>query len=519
MRRAPAWLGYVRLLLLAAAFWPVAAGVGAVIDGEHYFRQTHVAANIETYVAGGLSLRPRTYNADAPQSAFDFPVFELGVAALCRSLGSDPLRCARWTNLGLLALTVLVFDWLLARTRVRPIHRLFAVVFFAFSPLVLYFFHTPIVDGLAIFLSLLSLAAFAGWHPTFGPPRRYAFTICLAAGIGATLVKNPTYLPVFLAILGFVVAQDGWRRLLRPAIVVYVIGVGLSLLAFRVYFDVENGASGLITSDEASAYFGDVALRFSSHDWGRILAIVARRGVCLVGFALALPGLAWDLRRAHGGRRLLYGALLAGNLATLLVFFNRYRWHSYYNLPIVLPLAFYAGAGVDGLRHVAARLVRGRQRALAGALPAAALVVVLGVTVVESRAAVEVGAGAPARTGTSTQRLVAAGDWLRERTTPDDFVAYVVADTENWNPAYLYFAKRDGYNLHVVELPSLPRLQLRYSASHRRFLVFSPDDCPHAHLVTNWLLQHRARILDQGPQGTLYWLEKRRPAGAADPPA
>jgi hypothetical protein len=142
----------------------------APIDGEHYFRQTHVAANIEKFVETGLSLRPQTYNRDAPVALFDFPAYEVAIAFVCRSFGGHPLETARSLNLGLFVLSFLLLDSLLARTGVPPLPRLLALVFFAFAPANLYYMGTPLPDSLALAASLVSLLAFVRWEEGGGVP-------------------------------------------------------------------------------------------------------------------------------------------------------------------------------------------------------------------------------------------------------------------------------------------------------------------------------------------------------------
>jgi hypothetical protein len=48
----------------------------------------------------------------------------------------------------------------------------------------------------------------------------------------------------------------------------------------------------------------------------------------------------------------------------------------------------------------------------------------------------------------ATEVIRARGEWIRAHTGPHDFVVYVCeGSADNWNPAYLYFARRDGQNL------------------------------------------------------------------------
>ena len=67
---------------------------------------------------------------------------------------------------------------------------------------------------------------------------------------------------------------------------------------------------------------------------------------------------------------------------------------------------------------------------------------------------------------------------MRGVSSPNDFVLWVVGgDEDNWNPAFLYFAKRDGYNLNRrhLEAATIAALYHRFAAPNRRVLLFCSD--------------------------------------------
>ena len=127
-------------LLCLPAFGLMLGGLGQPLHGEHVFRQTHVAGNIEKFLAHGISLRPETYNQDVPGALFDFPLYPWIVAALCRVSGSPPVPAARAVNVAVLALTLVTLAGLWRRTGALPAQRLFGLVFFAYAPLTLFYF-------------------------------------------------------------------------------------------------------------------------------------------------------------------------------------------------------------------------------------------------------------------------------------------------------------------------------------------------------------------------------------------
>ncbi len=124
------------------------------------------------------------------------------------------------------------------------------------------------------------------------------------------------------------------------------------------------------------------------------------------------------------------------------MFFDRYSAHNYYQLPFVFPVAFFGAQGLQSLRVLARagrRFARPAWRAARLAVPLAALAAAAwgwtGLTELRtSDHAVEL----------TRQR----GEWIRDHTSRDDYVIYVFDGTvDDWNPAFLYFARRDGYNL------------------------------------------------------------------------
>ncbi|MCZ7584919.1 MAG: hypothetical protein M5R36_17175 [Deltaproteobacteria bacterium] len=79
--------------------------------------------------------------------------------------------------------------------------------------------------------------------------------------------------------------------------------------------------------------------------------------------------------------------------------------------------------------------------------------------------------------------LMADGLWLAERTAPRDFIVYL-QETYDWNPAYLYYAKRDGFYVATAkdwphETASAVR---RFGTDYNRVWLFCPGDlaplCP-----------------------------------------
>jgi hypothetical protein len=448
----------VKLVLLLGSLLVLSRHLGARVDGEHYWRQTHVAANIERYVTKGLSLKPTTYNLDAPVFVFDFPLYQLMASALARGLGWDSLVVSRALNVAFFAMTFLVVERLLAAAGVPETPALLTLFFFVSAPLNLFYFQAPLVDGLAVFLSVVSLWAYLLWEEG----RPHGYPLLLVSGALCTFVKNPVYLPVPVAIAFCAWSRAGWRGLLRRPLLVYFAVLGGAVVLFKVYSNDVNGISLFLTPRESGEYFGTLHDRLRFKSWLPILATLATRAGGPA--ALALAGL--------GGYRLLRGksgpllpGLLLGSGVTLLVFVDKYNAHSYYCLPLVLPLAAAAAFGAVTLRSS----VAARAGGLAGS---AVLALVLGATLVSSYS------GLRAMSVPATREMARCGDWIRLETHEDDFVFYLVGSEEaDWLPAFLYFAKREGYNLAYTgfESTNLRKISRKSGIAGRRLLVFCPE--------------------------------------------
>jgi len=489
-------------LLCLPAFGLMLAGLGEPLHGEHVFRQTHVAGNIEKFLAHGLSLRPETYNQDVPGALFDFPLYPWIVAAICRVSGSPPVPAARVVNMAILALTLVTLAGLWRRTGASPVQRLFGLVFFAYAPLTLFYFQVPLPDPLALLFGLASVAAYWRWDraPT-GPARSRALAGLIVFGTLSTLIKNPLYMPFAIGILWDRLRRRGPAGLLAAGMLAFLAALLVAVAGFKLYANHVNEIGSFLASGENQAFFGSLHDRTRPKFWRQIAASFTTRVVVAPIFWLSVLGLLLYVWRARARGRALHLGLALGSAATLLVFFSRHHEHHYYQIPFVPVLAFFA-AYPPGLL---ATWLRSRARASAlwlwaGPLLGAAL---LAMTASDGLAAFrEMSANWDAG-------LLERGRWLASQTTPDDFVVFVLGWREdNWEPSHLYFARRDGVNLarQRVAYADLAALHRQFAGRTRRFLVFTPAqgqgdvDAP--------LQALGARVLADDPGiGRLYRLE------------
>jgi hypothetical protein len=460
-----------------AALFVMAHDVPAPLHGHHVFRQAHVAANIDKMLADGPSLHPRTYNADVV-GVFDFPLYQLGVAALAKATGAAPLATARAVSLLVFAATLVVLASLLRATGVTRVTRHVALALFAAAPLVLFYGVAPIEDGLALLMSYVSLRAFASWarRPSAG-----AWTVMAGAGMLAALIKPPIYLDGFVAVVW---CWSFGRRRGPRWMAGYAALVALAVAVFLAYsLTADRSAQELVQ--------GSALDRLRPALWAEIGGTTLTLVLNPVTAALAAYGAAVELRR-RTRRGSLYAGLLVGSALTVLAFFSRFQWHDYYQLPLVFPLAYFAAAGVHHL------LLRRRQRPLAH-------VVVLTMLTVACLAWTRRGYAELARSAWALEQS-AAGEWLQAQTASGDFILYLVDGPErDYSPAFLYFARRDGYNLWRPEeltRAKLDEIRGAYGPRYRRLLLFCPRGLARA--AGPRLRSLGAPIVGEGDAGRLF---------------
>jgi hypothetical protein len=363
---------------------------------------------------------------------------------------------------------LLVLDRLLVQAGVHRWPRAAALALFAYAPLTLFYFAAPMVDGLAVLLALVSLQQYVSAQR--GGSRHGAIAIMLLSGFLSTLIKSPVYLPVLVAILWHRFRSQGVRACARRDTAALIATAALGVLCFKTYWMIVNGTSRILTPWERQAYFGTLAERFSATSWRPVLADLLLLTTNPAISLLAVGGSLRWARRNRGRVSSLFVGLLLGCAVTLLVFFDRFPPHNYYQLPFVLPLAIFGAQGLEDLR-VQARAGRRYGRPTLWAAHALVPLAILANGVWSWRGFSEMAASSR-----TTEVTRSRGEWIGAHTGPDDFVIYIHDGSRgDWNPAFLYFAHRDGYNLSLSETTTarLAALGARVRDRRGRVLVFT----------------------------------------------
>lgn len=404
----------LQFLLLALALTDLLLRLDASIFGDHFFRQTHVAANIDWLLRDGPWQWPRTWNLDMPLRLYDFPYYQYLVAGLVQLNGSDPVVTAKLVNVAAFAAAFLLLRVSLYRFGLPPLAVTLALACFAAAPIVRFYFAAVHTDPLLLVLALGSLAAFLcrdGRWP------RTATALWLSLAFLATLGKSPVFLPFALAMLLHRACSRGRRGLLRADLRLVAALLLLALLAFQVLAQLANGAPAAAWA----WYFGSLAER---QQWAAHADVLEDLGKQALPLAAA-PALLLALPAGWRRHRAVLGWALAAALCCLL-FLHVSRVHNYYLLPAAPALAAAAGLGLAALASLRPR-----------PLGVAALVLLLaGVGWTSQQRLTRIAAA-------STAALQEAAGFVAANTDPQDLVLWVWPAADG-NPAPHWFAQRQG---------------------------------------------------------------------------
>jgi 4-amino-4-deoxy-L-arabinose transferase-like glycosyltransferase len=367
-----AWLASTpgrRTALLLVAL--IVAGVGIRLYGfnapildHHFLRQADTAAIARNFAEGNMNiLMPQVdwRGASPGYVEAEFQLYSYATAVLYRLFGED-VRFGRLLNIALyVASSILQFH--MARRMFDSRAGVFAVLFFGFAGMNIYFNRVFQPDTLMVLASMAALHFYWVWSEEDG----WANFALSALGLAIALLIKPINVYLALPLLYLSHRRFGWALFLKPQlwlyggivlappILWYMHAYGLWLdygnTLFRSYAHIDLGWlfgsswPGPLVSARWSSFASDLVFRlfFLVTSPAGILFVVVGSGVAIAE------------------RKLLLGYLIAGFAVTILVFGDQHRSHDYYQLPMVYAVALLMGAG-------AARLWAARQPPDMGAL-------------------------------------------------------------------------------------------------------------------------------------------------------
>jgi 4-amino-4-deoxy-L-arabinose transferase-like glycosyltransferase len=418
---------------------------------EHQtFRQTQTAFTARVFAEDGIDLLHSKLPVLGPpfELPFELPLFQAGAALLIQA-GLPDDAAVRTT--GMLAFLLgAAMLWLLVRHVISGRAAFFAVVAYVASPLSLLYGRASIIDHLAVSAALLFALAAIRWAEEM---RFRWLVVGLFGGLICALVKLPTFVIWPLIVLGVTLDRGfplkGDRLVGLGAITAAPIAAGT---AWTIYADAIKSAtpfgSALTTRALTEWNFGTLPQRFDLAEWSTIAFILAGY---VIGFGW-LPMLAAVPAAARrNGHTLTALAAVAVGVVPILIFFNLYAHHEYYQVATAPAWALLVGLGAE---RVVATL---RERGMV--LIAGSIAFTLATTTAFWGLAYR-------GTNVDPFHFLDMAEQLEQNSSPDELV--LVAG-DDWLPTTLYYAHRRGlaalYELTADDVR--PQAHLYHAASIR----------------------------------------------------
>jgi len=477
--------------------------LGQPLIEHHTWRQTQTAYTAVVYADEGIDLfHPRLPVVGPPfEAPFEFPAFQ-AVAALLIDAGLPADAAGRALALCCFALSALAL-WLLARRLWDSRVAFVGLVAYCASPLSMMFGRQFLIEYLVALAALVFVLSALVWMETL---RFTWLAAAVLAGTLAAMTKLPTWGPWLILLLGQLADRREGARRRAPGLVLLTLVPLLAGVAWTTHADSIKAASPiteqLTTAGQVSWNFGSLAERLEPANWAWIgfyfLALTVGLGWAPLLFAV--PGAA----RRYAGRWTV-PAIVAVGVLPMLLLFNLYVVHDYYQVAIAPAWAMLLGLGG---RFAMDRLRRGARAVLLAAVGISLAATWPYWSVIYRGAAVDV-----------AHFLDQAAE-IERNSTPDELVMVVGDD---WMPTALYYARRFG-----LALPSVlarddvaPTAELYSAVSIREPAMTDPGVLglwPWAAPVG--AQTYRVAMSERElPANSVHWTDNGGPAGSQERPA
>ncbi len=336
------WLFWILFIAFAVRM----VHLNAPVIGMHSWRQADTAAVARNFFENGFNLLKPQIDFGGAGSGYvdmEFPFYSYLVAAAYKITGVHEwwarlLSAICWT-----ALVAAMYDlavWAAGRRIAR-----WTALFVAFLPLNLYYGRVFMPEPMILAGMAGGLTFFRRWLDSGRLRLLVASWLCITM---ACLLKIPClYIGLPLAWLAW--SKHRWDFCKRPTIWAYAVLLFVAVGAWYGYSHQLGKESG--NSFGVFAYgsdkWGKWQLLTTWHYWNSILfRSIAERHLTWGGLPLFLIGLFLPRRDS---RLRLFDAWALAVLVYLLVVQGGNLVHEYYQLPVILPIAFLMARGIDWL--------------------------------------------------------------------------------------------------------------------------------------------------------------------------
>jgi 4-amino-4-deoxy-L-arabinose transferase-like glycosyltransferase len=338
----------VLLLLLALVLLGVLARlyrIDAPLLEYRMFRQQDTAAIARNFYENGMNiLYPQVdWRGDSPGYVeVEFPIYNFVVALLYHVFGAQEW-VGRAVNIVVYALSALLFFRFMRRlTDERT--SLFAVFFYSFAPLSVYFTRAFQPDALLALASLVAIYYFWVWTEE----QRLWTLVLSAVGFSLAVLIKPPSLYVGLPLLYLAYRRFGGWLLYKPALWLFAAGVLLPPLLWYSHalhlWNTYGNTFGILGVHTVMGIWPVTDWHWLALGWHLIMRLLFEIAtppgviILLIGFFAKAPA-----------RINLLGWWLAGFAVYVLLVPRGHYGHDYYQLPIVFVAAAYMAFGMSFL--------------------------------------------------------------------------------------------------------------------------------------------------------------------------
>lgn len=464
-------------VLLAAARW---LHFGPDIDQPHDWRQFDTAQYSRSLAEEGMDpLHPSVaWMGSHKTLILEFPLPELLTAVLYQAFGTE-IFWARLVTWLFFCGGCLYLYQLLCRVGCPGLAKLTTLIYMTL-PLGFFYSRAVHIDFAAVFFA----HAMAYHLVRSVTDARWRLHVALAGALAllGLLVKSPYVFYLLLPCLAYLWQQGRPRRLL-----VWAIGLSPALLALLLWLwhtrQVNAAAPdwGFIPSyhkfdDMSNWYFGTLELRWMGLLWERILGRI-RYEVAggFPGVYLALAGfllIGWRRFEVNFMRWWLLGALVY-----LLIFFPLNFNHNYYQIPFLVPVAFFIALAINALAKELGKLGDAYQL---GVMGLAVLLLSLNTWRLTHQMGLSPDEAAHFGNYFQVDRgHIAFGDWVAAKTHKTAPIIVSSTDLDCRAPHLLYLSHRYGWSIRHADL-NMPLARRLMDTGACQLAVYQSDLFPAA---------------------------------------
>lgn len=488
---------YFLILLLILSLLVRLINLDSPLFTGNSFRQTMTAITVWTFVNEGISVFAYQTPVFGPPWTIplEFPIYQLTVAFIVK-LGIENIDLAGRVATILYFYLSAFFLFLVCRHHINKIAATCVLLFYVWSPYMILWSRNFMIDYASVAFSMGYFYFFSRW---FGDSRKLGvLLLAIVFGILGFLTKVTT-LPTVLVPMAYLVLRKIMASLqaekhqlkgyikanigfLASLAAVFVLPV-IPFFIWLQYSDAVKAASefsSVLTSSNLSEWnYGTWLQKTTIENWATILRRIVSYVVTLPGLMLLIFGPLLYFRSSRNGGEFVVIFALAAFL-TIFTFFNLYWVHDYY-LMAVSPAISIVGGFCCYL--LLAKVLDGNfSLRLWFYVP----ILIISIVLFSARNYLKWSLEVSYDDRIPTLSLAKT---IRDNTTESDYV--IIADVFNWDPQYLYYAKRKGFMLWYFEGDR----SNQFFKKHNFTTVVHIE--PHEKLFSNWKYRKLLAVNDK----------------------